>query len=123
MRVEQLAVPHAKTLTRPLEQIRRATHRLHPAGDGYLDVPGGDALGGQHHRLQSGAAHLVDREGGHAVRQPAAQRCLPRRCLPEPGGDDVAHDALVDRGGIDSSAAHGFTDDERTELRRSESLQ
>jgi hypothetical protein len=52
------------------------------------------------------------------VGQAAVERRLPRRVLAEAGGDDVAHDALVDDRRIDAGAAHRFGDGERAELRR-----
>ena len=44
-----------------------------------------DALGGEHHRLQPGAADLVDRQRGDVIGQAAVERRLPRRVLAEPG--------------------------------------
>ena len=82
-----------------------------------------DGLVGEHHRLQPGAAHLVDRQRGDMIRQAAVERRLPRRILAEPGADDVAHDAFVDDLRIDAGAPHGFGDDQRTELRRGEAFE
>ena len=84
-RVDERRVPHAQPFARARQQVRAVAHRLHAAGDGDVDVADGDALGGEHDRLESGAAHLVDGERGDVIGQPAAERRLPRRVLPEPG--------------------------------------
>ena len=81
------------------------------------------ALRGEHHRLQSRAADLVDGQRRHVIREAAVERRLPRRILAEPGADDVAHDAFVDDRRIDAGAADGLGDDQRAELRRGESFQ
>ena len=49
--------------------------------------------------------------------EPGAERRLTRRVLAEPGGDDVAHQALVDGGGLDAGAGDGLAHDQRAELR------
>ncbi len=82
----------------------RVAHRLHAARDGDVDVAGRDALRREHHRLQPGAADLVDREGGDAVAEPAVERGLARRILPVARLDDVPHDALVDERRVDAGA-------------------
>ena len=82
--------------------------------------PVGDALSGEHHRLQPGAADLVDREGGDAVVEAAVERGLPRGVLPVARLDDVPHDALVHEGRVDARARHGFADHTRAELGRRE---
>ena len=52
------------------------------------------------------------------IGESALERRLARRVLAKPRGDDVAHDALVDDGGIDARAADRFGDDQRAELLR-----
>ena len=47
--------------------------------------PTRDALIGEHHRLQAGAADLVDRQRGDVVGQAAVERRLARRVLAEAG--------------------------------------
>ena len=122
-RVDQLPVAHAQPFAHARQQIRRVAHRLHAAGDGNLDVAGRDALRREHHRLEPGAADLVDRQRRDVIGKPAVQRRLPRRVLAVARLDDVAHDALVDRGRIDAGAPHRLAHDQRAELRRRELLQ
>ena len=116
-RVDDLAVAHAQAVAHARQQVRAVAHRLHAAGDGDVDVADADALVREHHRLQSRAAHLVDRQRRDVIGQAAVQRRLPRGVLAEPGGHDVAHDAFVDDLRVDAGAAHGFGDDQRAELR------
>ena len=73
--------------------------------------------------FRPGAADLVDRERGDGLRQSAAERRLPGGRLAEPGGDDVAHDALVDDGRVDAGSCDGLAHDERAELRGGEFLE
>ena len=47
-------------------------------------------------------------EPSDTIGEAALERGLPRGILPEPGGDDVPHDAFVDERGIDACAADGF---------------
>ena len=111
-RVDDLAVAEAESFADARQQVRAVAHGLHAARDHDVDVAGGDPLRRQHHGLQAGAAHLVDRERRDMVRQSAAKRRLPCGILPEPRADDVPHDAFVDDGGIDAGAAHRFGDDQ-----------
>ena len=122
-RVDDLAGAHAPAFPRVRQQVGSAAHRLHAAGDDDVHVADGDALGGEHHRLQAGAAHLVDGQRRDVVGQAAAKRGLSRGVLSETGADHVAHDALVDQGRIDARATNRFGDDERAELGRGEVLQ
>ena len=121
--VAQFAVAHPQPFADARQDVGRVAHRLHAAGDGDVDVAGGDALGGEHDGFQPGAADLVDRERGDGLRQSAAERRLPGGGLAEAGGDDVAHDALVDDGRVDAGACHGLAHDQRAELGGSEVLQ
>ena len=68
-RVDQLAVAEAVAEPGTREQVRRLVHRLHAAGDDDLGVAGADLRGGEHDRLQAGAADPVDRRGARPVRQ------------------------------------------------------
>ena len=122
-RIDDRAVAHAQPFAHARQQVRRAAHRLHAAGDGDLDIAGRDPLRRQHDRLQSGAADLVDRHRGDVIGQPAVERRLPGRILPLAGGDDVAHDALVDGRRIDAGATDGLADDDGAELRGGELFQ
>ena len=75
------------------------------------------ALRRQAHRLQSRSANLVDGHGRYAHIEPAAQARLPRRILPEPRLDHIAHDDFVHRFWLDARAAHRFGNDLRAQLR------
>jgi hypothetical protein len=66
------------------------------------------------------AAHLVDRECGNAIVQPASQRCLPGWCLAQARRNDVAHDAFFDDRRVDASTGDGLADHDGAELRGSE---
>ena len=114
-------VAQAIAAARPVQQVRRVGHRLHAAGHGDVDVAGGDALGGEHHGLESGAAHLVDGQGGNGVGEARVQRRLARGSLAQSGRHHVAEDAFLDGTRLHAGAAHGFPHDERAELRRGES--
>ena len=93
------------------------------AGHRDLDVAGRDALRREHDRLEAGAAHLVDRQRGDVLAEAALERRLPGRVLAVARLDDVAHDALVDGGGIDPGAGDRFAHRHRAELRRGEVLE
>ncbi len=115
-RVDNGAVTHAQAFADARQEIRRVAHRLHAARDRDVDVAGGNALGGQHDGLQSGAADLVDGEGGDALVQAAVERGLTSGILTVPRLEDVAHDALVHDRGIDPGAHHRLTHDMSAEL-------
>jgi hypothetical protein len=95
------------------DQERRAGHAFHSAGNDNFGVAGANDLIGQHHGLQSGAAHFVDRQRGDRIGESCAEGGLPGRRLPQAGRKDVAHDYFVDRVGRQSGAAHGFGHDDR----------
>jgi hypothetical protein len=54
------------------------------------------------------------------VPQASVERRLPRGVLSVAGLNDVAHDAFVNRGGIDARACHGFAHHHRAEFGRFE---
>ena len=83
----------------------------------------GDTLSGKHDGLEAGAAHLVDRQCGDMVTEAAIERSLAGRILAVARLDDVAHDALVDKGRIDPGARHRLPDDQCAQLRRREVLE
>src|SRR5262249_2181649 len=122
-RVDDGAVAHAEALADAREQVRAVAHRLHAAGDGDVDVARRNALGREHHRLETRAADLVDGEGAHRVRKPAVKRGLPRGRLAETGAHDVAHDAFLDGLGIDAGPSDGLFNHEGAELWRTEILE
>ena len=55
-------LPALIPLAHAVDVVRRAGHRLLPAGDDALGVARLDRLRGEHHRLEAGAADLVDGE-------------------------------------------------------------
>ena len=116
-------VSHAQPLARSRQQVRRVAHRLHPAGDGDLDIARRDGLLREHHSLQPGAAHLVDGQRRDVVGKAAAQRGLSGRRLADAGRDDVAHDAFLDARRVDAGAAHRFANHEGAKVGGGEVLQ
>ncbi len=70
-RVDHLPVAHALAVARAEQHVRRQAHVLLAAGDDDLVVAVADRLGGEHHRLQAGAADRVD---GHGRARSAAGR-------------------------------------------------
>ena len=102
--------------THARQKVRRIAHRLHAARDRDVDVSRGDALGREHHRLQSGSADLIDRQGGDVIVEPAVERGLPRGILTVPRLDDVAHDALIDARRIDPGARDGLAHGQRAKF-------
>ena len=122
-RVDDLAVAHPESFANAWQQVGRVAHRFHAAGDRDVDVASRDALSREHDGFQSRPAHLVDRQRGNMVGEAAVERRLARRILSVAGLDDVAHDALVDRRGIDSRPPNRFAHDLRAELGGGEILQ
>jgi hypothetical protein len=121
-RVDQLAVAEAHPFPRLGQEVGRVGHGLHSARDHDVGVAGRDALRGEHHRLEAGPADLVDGERADLVGEAALQRRLPRGCLAEPRGQDVAHDDFVHAAGVDARALDGLAHDHGAELGRAEAL-
>jgi len=65
--IGQLAVPQPVTGARLVQQIRRIAHALHAPGHHDIGIADHDRLRRQHHRLQAGAAHLVDGHAGDVI--------------------------------------------------------
>jgi len=103
-RVDHPAVAEALPLARLGQEVRRAAHALHPARSDHVRLAEPDRLRRQHHRHQARAADLVHGERPVGRRQACPDPRLPRRRLAEPGGDDVAHDHLLDGGGRHAGA-------------------
>ena len=106
-RVDQLGIAHAVALAGLGEQVGGAAHALHAAGDDQPGVAQADRLIGEHDGLEPRAADLVDRRGTDRRWQPREDRRLPRGVLTDPGGDDVAHDHLVDPIGPEDRRVRG----------------
>jgi hypothetical protein len=88
-RVDELGVAHAEAVARAEQHVRRRAHVLLAAGDDDVGVAAAHRLRGEHHRLQSGPAHDVDRHGGHFLGIPdlmSVCRADSGRCpRPAPG--------------------------------------
>ena len=115
--IDDLTVAQAISLARLREQIRSVGHRFHAARDHDGTVSGLHGLRRESHCFQSRATNFVDCHGTCCGRQSAEDCRLARRILSQPGGEDIAHDALVDLIGVQSGALHGFAHHDRTELR------
>lgn len=103
-------VVHPVPPPRLVEEVRRVAHALHTADGEDVVLPRLDGVGGEHGGLECGATHGVDREGPYLHREAGTDGGLPRRVLPEAGGENVAHDALLHVRGPDTCPAHGFLD-------------
>ena len=77
------------------QQVRRVRHRLHAARDDHVVLAGADHQVGDLDRADRGRADLVDRVGGHLLRDARADRGLPRGRLPGAGLQHLAHDDVA----------------------------
>jgi hypothetical protein len=84
------------------QQMRRIGHRLHAAGHHDVELAGPDQLVGQGDRVQAGEAHLVDGESRRRHRDSGRDGRLPGRDLAAAGLQDLAHDHVLDAGGIET---------------------
>ena len=94
--VEDAIVADAVAGTRLGQQVGRVGHRLHAAGQDDVGRAGQDQVVGQHGGLHARAAHLVDGGGAGGVGQAGAARGLAGGGLALAGGQDAAHQHLVD---------------------------
>jgi hypothetical protein len=67
-RVDELPLAHALAVARAGQHVGRQAHALLAAGDDDLGVAVAHRLGGEHDRLQAGAADGVDGERRHGHR-------------------------------------------------------
>jgi hypothetical protein len=119
-RVDQLRVPEPGALPPLRQDVGGVRHRLHPSGDGHLDLARPDHLVGHRDRGHAGQAHLVDRDRRYVLREPGADRCLQRGDLAGAGLQDVTHDRVVDLLAGDTGTLDGGPDRLRAELDRLE---
>ena len=79
-------------------------HGLHAAGDDDIGGAGLQRIMGHGGGLEARAAHLVDGGGLDVLAEARAERGLTGRSLAEAGGQDAAHEDLIDLGRIDLGA-------------------
>ena len=118
-RVDQLPVAEAKAEPGARQEVGRAVHRLHAAGDRELRVARPDLGGGEHDRLEAGTADPVDGRRGRAVREACLEGRLAGGGLADTGLQHLAHEDLVDLGGrrVETGPLHGGPDRDATEFR------
>ncbi len=95
-RVDELAVAEPIAEAGIRQEVRRAVHRLHPAGDRDLGIAGANLGGREHDRLHPRAADPVDRRGARRIGEAGAECRLPGWGLSGSGLEDLAHEDLVD---------------------------
>jgi hypothetical protein len=115
-RVDQFSVSQAISAPRLGQQVGCARHAFHPASNDERRFTGADERGSQRHRLETAAAHLVDRQRADRFRETAAQRRLTGRRLPKPGADHIPHNALIDLRRVNRCARNGFPNDVCTQV-------
>src|SRR5947208_870821 len=93
--IDNLVVTQPVPGAGPRQQVGGGAHVLHPACHDDVSVACGDGLGRQHHRLQAGAAHLVDGGRRDGCRQSGIQRGLTPRRLPQSRAQHISNDDLV----------------------------
>jgi hypothetical protein len=96
--------------------VRSGRHRLLPTSHDALGVAGLDGLRGEHDRLETRAAHLVDGERRNCRRKSRVYQGLPCRGLSRAALDHLTHDDLFHATGIDTGARNRLTDDHGAEL-------
>ena len=116
--VEDLAVAQPVAEAALREHERRARHRLHPARHDDVVPPCGDHQLGELERPDRRRADLVDRVGGNLLRDSGPDRSLPRRRLPRPCLEHLAHHDVSDVLGLDARALEARPDRDRAELGR-----
>ena len=115
-RVDQLRVAHAEAVTRAFQHVCRGAHVFLAAGDNHVGVAALDRLRREMNGLETAAAHLADRHGGHHVGEPALERSLACRVLTIAGSQHLAHDDLRYLLGFQPGFLQQRLDDFRTQL-------
>ena len=118
-RVDELRVAEAVAEPGAGEQVRRAVHRLHAAGDRDLGVAGADLRRGQHDRLEPRAADPVDGRRGGRVREAGLEHGLASRRLARhrPGGPGPSAPRRYGGRRVEAGALDGGPDGDAPELR------
>ncbi len=96
--------------------VLRHRHRFLPAGDNDVGIAIGDLLHADGDGAEPRAAKLVQTPGGRLLQNTSLHRGLAGRVLALPGGEDLAHDDLIDIGRIDAGALERCLDRRRAEL-------
>ena len=119
---------HDVVVTGGMESMSRAPYLLPKARFGYrlgngevLDhvvPPGGDHQLGELERPDRRCADLVDRVRGNLLRNPRADRCLPRGRLARARLEHLAHHHVADVVGLDVGALEAGADRDRPQLGR-----
>ena len=123
-RVDERPVAEAVAEARVRQEVRRAVHRFHAAGDDDLGITGLDLGRGQHDRLETRAADPVDGRRRGRVREPGLQRRLASRRLADASLEDLAHQDVVDPSGrrVEPGALDRGADGDPAELDRGTAL-
>ena len=108
--VLDLAMTHAQTAAGLLNNVRRVGHALHAAGNHDAVAAGLERVVGLHHGFHAGAAQLVDSRAASRRWQACVQARLAGRALLQAGGQDAAHNDLVDVSGGYAGTGNRFTD-------------
>ncbi len=116
--VEHLAVAELVPEARLRQEVRRSRHGLHPAGHDDVVPPREDHELRDLDRPDRGGADLVDRVGGHLLRDSRCDRRLPRRRLAGARLQHLAHHDVADVLRGDAAALEAGPDRDGAELRR-----
>ena len=115
--------PYLKPSRRLRQQVRRVGHRLLPAGHDDVELAGADQLVGQRDGVDAREADLVDRQRRDGHRDAGLGGRLARGDLPGAGGEDLAHDHVVDLVTADPGPLQGALDRHAAEVGPGEVLE
>ena len=101
-RVDHLPVTHLGAVAGIRQHVGCGAHVLHATGNYDLGIAGEDRLARELRGLEATPADLVDREGGDRHREAGLEGSLARGVLSAAAGEHLAHDDLVDEGGIEA---------------------
>ena len=108
-RIFQLAFAEADAPAHAANHVRRLRHGLHSAGQRDFRLAKLDHLRGGHNRLHAGTAQAIDRERRNFHRHSGLKRHMPRAVDGISRGLlRVADHDVIDLGGPDAGASHGF---------------
>ena len=110
------AVAHAGAAAGRGHIVRDITHALHTAGGDYFGITGLDRLFRQHHRLQAGAADLVDGYSAAGHGQAGFDHGLTPGILTQADRHNIAHNHFVNQGLVDAGPLDAATDSQGAEF-------